>query len=305
MITEQRIRDWVEEFGEAKVYISFSGGKDSTVLLHLVRGLFPNIPAVFVDTGLEYPEIREFVNTFDNVFTLTPKMNFRQVINKYGYPFISKDISGCIYYSRKYLRGETEKENIRFKQVMGTALKKDGRPSNFNYSRYKFLLKAPFEVSNKCCDIMKKRPIALYQKETGRYPITGQMTCESRRRELQWLKTGCNSFNGRKKISNPMSFWLEQDVLQYIKINKLKICSVYGDIKVKHNLLYTTGCNRTGCMFCGYGCHLEKENGRFLQIKDTHPKIYDFIMRPKEKGGLNYKEVIDYINEKGNFNIKY
>lgn len=66
LMTQQRIREWIQEYGEDGVYISFSGGKDSTVLLHLVRELYPNVRAMFVDTGLEYPEIREFVKTFDN-----------------------------------------------------------------------------------------------------------------------------------------------------------------------------------------------------------------------------------------------
>ena len=82
LMTKQRIREWIDEFGEDGVYVSFSGGKDSTVLLHLVREINPNIPAVFVDTGLEYPEIREFVKGFENVTWLKPKMTFKEVINK-------------------------------------------------------------------------------------------------------------------------------------------------------------------------------------------------------------------------------
>ena len=95
-MTQNRIREWVKEFGTEGVYVSFSGGKDSTVLLHIVREMYPNIPAVFVDTGLEYPEIREFVKTFDNVEWLKPEINFKQVIDKYGYPFISKETSAII-----------------------------------------------------------------------------------------------------------------------------------------------------------------------------------------------------------------
>ena len=90
LMTERRIAEWIERFGEDGVYVSFSGGKDSTVLLHMVRRLYPNVPAVFVDTGLEYPEIRGFVKTFDNIVWLRPKMNFKQVIEKYGYPFFFK-----------------------------------------------------------------------------------------------------------------------------------------------------------------------------------------------------------------------
>lgn len=65
-MTNLRIQQWVEEYGEDGVYVSFSGGKDSTVLLDLVRKLYPSIVAVFVDTGLEYPEIREFVKRFES-----------------------------------------------------------------------------------------------------------------------------------------------------------------------------------------------------------------------------------------------
>ena len=100
-MTQRRIREWVDEYGEDGVYISFSGGKDSTVLLDIARKLYPNIKAMFIDTGLEYPEIREFVKTFENVDWIKPKLTFRKVIEKYGYPFIGKEISNCIYGARK------------------------------------------------------------------------------------------------------------------------------------------------------------------------------------------------------------
>ena len=110
-MTRQRVRGWVEEYGEDGVYVSFSGGKDSTVLLDIVRKDYPDIPAIFVDTGLEYPEIREFVKTYDDVTWLKPKMNFKQVIEKYGYPFISKEVSQTVYDAKRYLTKLIEKEN--------------------------------------------------------------------------------------------------------------------------------------------------------------------------------------------------
>ena len=79
-LTKRRIRDWVREFGTDGVYVSFSGGKDSTVLLHIVREMFPDVEAVFVNTGLEYPEIQKFVKTFENVTIMRPKMRFDEVI---------------------------------------------------------------------------------------------------------------------------------------------------------------------------------------------------------------------------------
>ena len=195
--------------------------------------------------------------------------------------------------------------------------------SIFSQEKYKFFLNAPFEISNKCCNVMKKAPVHSYHRETGRNPMTAQMANESRLRTQKWLQNGCNGFNLKSPISNPMAFWTEQDVLLYIYKNKLPIASVYGEVvkeqeidgqidledlglfEFERPLLKTTGCKRTGCMFCGFGCHLEKSPGRFERMKQTHPKQYDYIMRPWEDGGLNYKAVIDWINENGNLDIKY
>lgn len=101
-MTVERIRGWYEHYN-GNVAVSFSGGKDSVVLLDIARNHWMcgyDIKAVFVDTGLEYPEIRKFVKTFDNVEIIRPKMNFVEVIKKYGYPIISKEISMILYYAR-------------------------------------------------------------------------------------------------------------------------------------------------------------------------------------------------------------
>ena len=313
-MTKRRIVEWLSHYGEEGVYIGFSGGKDSTVLLHIARSICPSLPAVFVDTGLEFPEIRTFVKTFQNVEWLKPEMTFKQVIDQYGYPMISKNVANKVHGARNYLRrlenarlnGEVlPPQTSRYRQVMGTYLMKNGRPSEFNCPKYQFFLEAPFEISSACCDVMKKRPLHKYNKQTGRFAITAQMACESLVRRKNWLKNGCNGFRMTTPISNPMAFWTEQDVLKYIIDNDLPLCSVYGTIvNSEEGKLATTGLDRTGCMFCGFGCHLEKRS-RFVNMKYTHPKQYDYIMRPKEKGGLNYKEVIDWINEHGNLHIEY
>ena len=97
-MTKARIRQWVHEYDEEGVYVALSGGKDSTVLSHIVDDLYPgnHIPRVHVRTGLEYPEIEKFCETFHDLVILKPKMTFRQVIEKYGYPFISKEVSECV-----------------------------------------------------------------------------------------------------------------------------------------------------------------------------------------------------------------
>ena len=114
-MTKARIRGWYDNY-DGQVYVSFSGGKDSTVLVDIITKMgYTDIPLVFVDTGLEYPEIREFVKGYgDRVTWLRPKMNFKQVIEKYGYPMFSKEISRCIADSRIYLTKMIKKEQMLF-----------------------------------------------------------------------------------------------------------------------------------------------------------------------------------------------
>ena len=105
-LAEQRIMEWYKHF-DGNVYISFSGGKDSTVLTHLVHGIYPDVPLVFANTGLEYPEIRRFAESM-GAEPIYPRMRFDQVISKYGYPLISKEVSEAIYYARKIIAKNPE-----------------------------------------------------------------------------------------------------------------------------------------------------------------------------------------------------
>lgn len=195
----------------------------------------------------------------------------------------------------------------------------------YDKSRYKFFLDAPFDLcGNECCKTMKKEPLRLYARKSKRVPITAQMASESKLRTQSWLQSGCNAFDSKKPMSNPMSFWTEQDVLLYIKENNLPICSVYGNVvtddeetgqttladfmdmeefELGRPILHTTGCDRTGCVLCGFGCHLEKES-RFERLKQTHPKFHNLLYVLKNNG-ITYAEAIDWVNEHGHFNIKY
>lgn len=316
--TKHRIKEWVKYWGIEGVYVSFSGGKDSTVLLHIVRELYPEVEAVFVDTGLEYPEIKQFVKTFDNVTILHPKMRFDEVIKKYGYPLISKEVAESIYYAKECIKSGGKKYSYRYQSIMGG--KECGK--RYDYSKYKDLMNVDFNISPLCCNEMKKKPIKNLKKKR----FVASLAEESLLRRTAWLKTGCNAFDAKLPVSKPMSFWTEQDVLQYIKQNNLPIASVYGDIMYDtkqgqyDNLLFEdvgdlkcTGCQRTGCIFCLFGSH---HDDRLVRLKKTHPKHYDYCMNgggydengvwmPNEKG-LGMKHIIDEVNKiYGDNFIKY
>ena len=281
--TKQRIREWINHWGKDSVYISFSGGKDSTVLLDLVRSEFPDICAVFVDTGLEYPEIKKFVKTFENVEILKPDMSFLDVITKYGYPVVSKMQS---QYIEQYRNGSEKMKKLRWEGANYNGV------INYKISeKWKYLINSKFKISDKCCNVMKKNPIKKYNKKSGKVAIIGLIAEESIQRKKQYLQNGCNAFD--INVSRPMGFWTEQDVLKYIKENDLKIASVYGEIIEENGMLRTTGLNRTGCMFCMFGVHLEKGENRFQRMKRTHPQIYDYCINK-----LGIGEVLDYIGVK-------
>lgn len=287
-LSQQRIRQWYEAF-DGNVCVSFSGGKDSTVLLDLARDLFPEVPAVFADTGLEYPEVREHVRTFDNVITVRPKMNFKEVIQTYGYPVIGKEVARTIRYARqgsewalRKMEGKNGKDNH------------ESRWCATHYKQWAYLVDAPFQISDMCCDIMKKQPMRQYQRETKRLPIVGTMACESGRRQQAYLQVGCNAYEGAHQRSMPLAVWTEQDILRYLQIRKLAIPKVYGDIVEDEKGLRTTGVLRTGCMFCAFGAQCEKSPNRFERLKKTHPKQYDFCMR--DENGLGMGRVLDYLN---------
>lgn len=269
------------------------GGKDSTVLLDLVRRIYPDVPAVFIDTGLEYPELREFVKTINNVIWLKPEKNFKKVIETYGYPMISKEVSRDVCAARNKPDGKTAQKFIRNSDYH----KKYG--DRWLLERYAYLLTAPFKISNQCCNIMKKRPAHKFNRQSGLVPFIGTMADESALRRKDWLQNGCNVFNAKEPKSQPMSFWTGQDVLEYLLRYDIPYATVYGDIiKDENGKLRTTKCSRTGCVFCGYGCQTEKEPNRFQQLKVTHPKLWNYCMKPWESGGLGMKEVLEYIGVK-------
>lgn len=272
-----------------------------------MRSIYPNIKAIYVDTGLEYPEIKEFVKSFNNVDVLRPKMNFRQVIEKYGYPLISKIVS-------QHLEAYKKEKAYAINLFNGKFADNTIAYTYEKFVKYKCLKILPFNVSNKCCYEMKKKPL----QSLKTVPFIGTLSQESLIRESAWLKHGCNAFNAKKQVSTPLAFWTEQDILHYIAQNNLPIASVYGEVIPDTDIigqmaiddslvkLKCSGCQRTGCMFCLFGMHLEKGETRMQRLHRTHPKIYDYVLGGGEfndKGmwipnskGLGFKFVMDEVN---------
>lgn len=341
MMTQRRIRDWYD-YWDGMVYVSFSGGKDSTVLKHIVDntpGVY-DVPAVFVNTGLEYPEIQQFVREVkagkydcfnSNVEIVRPEMRFDEVLKKYGYPVISKEVSQSVYEVNcsAQFHGVDPKETRPYNRKFNPESEYCKKYPSYCLKKWDYLFDAPFAASHMCCKVMKKTPAYTYENETGGKPIVGTMAEESRLRKTQWIKSGCNAFDLDRPRSAPLSFWTEQDVLHYIKKFNVPYCPVYGDIIIKEtdeevmngqinmidyledyepqDLLTTTGRNRTGCIFCMFGCHLEREPNRFQRLKETHPRQYEYCINggkmvdgkwQPNKEGLGLGHVLDYIGVK-------
>ena len=272
--SKKRIKEWYELWN-GRVYVAFSGGKDSTVLLSLVRSLYPEVPAVFVNTKLEFPEIVQFVKKTENVTWLKPKMHFKEVIKKYGYPVTSKLVA-------KKIRTVRHNRKSEMAYVYLTGCTKDGtsRKSKKIPKRWLSLLEAPFNISEQCCDIMKKFPVKKYVEEENRASFVGLLASDSFLRQTNYMKHGCNKVEGSIRISTPLSFWMEKDIWEYLK-----------KYNVPYSKIYNMGYTRTGCTFCMFGIHLENEPNRFQLMKETHPKLWNYCINK-----LNVKQVLDYID---------
>ena len=290
-LTCDRIFQW-HAHHDGMVFVAFSGGKDSTVLLYIVREILGlDIPAVFYDTGLEFPEIKEFVkwagDKWGNVITRRPKHSFLTILRKYGYPLISKRVatnisryrgSTCAYQKYMRLNPVWNPEKNNRKEARGVIPKK---------YRYLAVDEAP-PVGAECCHFLKIDPAKRYIKESGRLPILATMANESDKRLTKYLKTGCNSFEGKSPISTPMGFWLESDIWDFIK-----------KYNVNYSKAYDMGYERTGCIFCPFGMeHDRPGKERFKLLEKTHPKLHKYMM---EK--LGFKAALSWKDDKKNMAV--
>lgn len=258
--------------GVDKVYVSFSGGKDSTVLFHLARRIYPNILGVFCNTGNEYPDIIRFVRQTQsegaNIQIIRPKMTPREVWAKYGFPLVGKEQSFYINIVRK--NPECRTAQLRM-----------SKNTRFGISeKWKYLINEPYDVHNICCHKLKKEPMHRFCKESGRFPIIGVMASESKRREADYIKNGnCNYFSTTTPKSQPLSIWVEEDIWAYIERFGLPIADIY-----------CKGATRTGCMGCGFGAQFADDT-RFRVLYRNYPKCYDMVMN-YTNNGVTFREAL-------------
>lgn len=263
--TKYLIRSAVNEFGLDKVYISYSGGKDSTVLSHIAKNMYPSILHLFANTTNEYPETLEHIRwemeeNGTNIIIVLPQdahgevWTFKKVVERYGYPMFSKRVSNAI---RTYQHALSERTKTNAQGYIDRNFKK--------YDKFKDL-----PISDKCCDKLKKEPLRRKAKELGlECAILGILSSESYQREKDWLENGCNVFHERKdNQSRPLSFWTDDDIKEYIKRYNVRIPK-----------LYDMGYTRNGCMYCGFGVHLEPQgHNRYQKLKVTHPVQYTYFV---------------------------
>ena len=258
-------------YSNGNAYVSFSGGKDSTILWYLAKILKPDIRGVFFNTTNEFPEIYRFVKD-SGAERINPNTNLKQVIEKNGFPLISKEQS---QYIREYRHAKSEKhKNLRLNGRVD-------KPTQGKISdKWQFLINEKFEVSEKCCYYLKKKPAYDFEKREKLLPIIGTSADESMLRMQKWLKSGCNSFKVNRPASYPLSIWTNEDKWNFIRQEKIPYCEVYDK-----------GETQTGCVMCGFGCHRDY---RFGRLKENYPSLYEYGMK-LENNGVTYKEAINKI----------
>ncbi len=259
------IEEAISTFGLEYCYISYSGGRDSTVLSHIAKQMYPNILHIFANTTNEYPETLEHIKwerekNGTNIITVTPINSkgeiwtFKKIVEHYGYPVFSKRIANAIRTYRHAMSERTKQNSIDY--------------INKNFKKYE-----PYKelnISDKCCDKLKKEPLRCKAKELGmKCAILGILASESYQREKEWLENGCNVFfKFKDNQCKPLSFWTDQDIQEYIEKYNVRISS-----------LYDKGYTRNGCMYCGFGVHLEPPgSNRFQRLKRTHPVQYNYLI---------------------------
>lgn len=292
----KRIKEFYD-FEDGKVYISFSGGVDSCVLRHLIHSLYPNVVSVFANTTNEYLEILEHVRSTDNVIIVNPKITFIETVEKYGFPLVSKKTARAITDLRE---NKPTTSNVRNLYLTGFNRKGVFVPSyKLAKKWYPLFQEAEFNITNKCCDILKKEPMNRFKKESGLKSFVGTQIQEGGYRKESWLSLGCNVLNGDKSdLSRPLSIFTKKDIWDYIDRFNVPYSKIYDDVLNEDGTVKIEGEKRTGCAYCAFGAHLEKSDlinkNRFERLALRKPKQYKKMMK-LENNGITFSNALSFI----------
>lgn len=264
----QKISQIINQYGEENFYLSFSGGKDSTVLSHLVDMALPDnqIPRVYCDTGIELIMVHNFVveNAIQDkrIHIIKPTLNIRDTLNAYGYPFKSKEHS---LYLNIYQRHGYTKSVKRYLQPEEKR-KPYGCPKMLTYQ---FNNNFDLRISNKCCNKLKKEPLHKWQKENNKpYMLTGIMASEKGLRS----SAKCLVFtNNKLKSFQPLAPLTKEWEEWFIKEYNIDICDIY---KPPYNF------KRTGCKGCPYNPNLQKDLDTLEEFFPNERKQCELIWKP-------------------------
>ena len=269
-------KSYIENNG--KIFISFSGGKDSTILRHIALRIFPDLKVVFSNTTNELREVIKYVKTFPNIITVKPKIGFEEVIKKHGFPLVSKEVSQKV----------NDLKRINTPRTRNTRMYGDEKGNGRLSTKWRFLAEEKFDVTPKCCNILKKDPLEKWAKENGGLkPIIALMSDESSLRKQLSLYG-----NSNKKIYPFLTTgWTEEDIWEYAKEFNIRFAECYYDKYINGKFIPKR--SRTGCEYCGFGIHLESQN-RFERSQLENPKKYERMMN-LENNGVTFKTAIDKV----------
>lgn len=264
-------------------YLSFSGGKDSTVLHYLLDIALPNnnIPRVFINTGIEYNDIVLFVKELalndDRFVIIQPSKPIKATLDKVGYPFKSKEHSLRVY---QFNRGTNS--NYIKKYISG--YDKNGKQSKFvcpKILKYQFEEKGKFNYSNLCCYEMKKKPAHAWAKLHHKtITMTGMLNEEGGNRS----RLGCiiTDSKGRLEKFHPLIKVNKDFENWFIKKYNVQLCKLYYE---PFNFV------RTGCKGCPYALTLQEQLDTMAMLLPNEKKQCEFIWKPvyDEYRRLNYR----------------
>jgi len=266
------------EANEGRVFVSFSGGKDSTVLLHIARTMYPDLLGVYSNTTNEDKDVIDFVKKTNNVQWVVPEMNFKEVVKHYGFPLVSKEVSKKVSTYRSS-KNPLTKKNLKEGGGAGWPIPIKWFP----------LTEEKFDITSKCCDILKKKPLEKFAKDSNMVPLIGIMADESALRK-QLALFGKES----EKKAHPFlrTGWSETDIWEYAEKYNLIFAECYYD-RYLDDGQFLSAEYRTGCIFCGFGIQFDK-GARFENQKIKNPKRYEKMMSLENKG-VTFRDALNKV----------